>query len=124
MVDLSKIAFDSRLNYMKRSEFTGSIGLTLGSAGATTTHTVTHNLGYVPFFVVGANLNDTSTIWSNNRVHELTQTSLTGNDVPVQLQYWITTTTLTIGIVNGDGSLAQVGTRTVFWAIYLDYGNV
>lgn len=123
-VDLTKLAFYSEENYLKRSDFVGSQDLTLGGAGAVTTHTVTHNLGYIPFFIVGANINSDTAIWSNNRVWEytLSSNSATGND-PVQLQYWCTTTTLTIRIVNGLGTGTQAGTRTVCWAIYLDYSN-
>ncbi len=120
MTDLSKLTFDSRLNYMKRT-ISGSTDVTLASAGTAVTHTVTHNLGYVPFFIVGAELNDTSTIWSNNRVHEYTRTSLSGVDGPVQLEYWCDDVDLTIRIVNGGGALAQSGDRTIYWIIYLDY---
>jgi hypothetical protein len=119
-MDLSKIAFDSRLNYLKRG-FTGSQTVTLGGAGATSTVNVAHNLGYVPFFVVGANLTNTTTIWSNDRVEQYTQTSLSGVDLDIRLRFWSTTNTLTIQIRNGDGALAQSGNRTVYWAIYLDY---
>lgn len=121
--DETKLNFDSRLNYMKRSEFTGSTSVTLGAAGATTTHTVTHSLGYIPFFIVGANLNDTSTIWSNNRVHEYTQSSNSGGARPVQLFAWINDTDLTIEVINGTGGLEQSGGRTVYWSIYLDYNT-
>lgn len=122
MVDISKLSFYSELNYLKRG-LTGSQPLTLGAAGSTVTHTVAHNLGYIPFFVVGAELSDVGTIWSNNEVHVYTDTNLTGNDLPVQLDYWCTTSELTIQIRNGDGSLAESGDRTVYWVIYLDYGD-
>lgn len=119
----STIAFDSRLNYMKRSEFCGSEPLILPSSGLTVTKTVSHNLGYIPFLQVGANLDDDSIIWSNNQVYEYTQTSLTGVDPPVQLSYWFTDTDLTINLINGTGGLAQSGSRTVYWVIYLDYSS-
>lgn len=121
-IDLSKIAFDSRQNYMKRG-FSGSADLTLGAAGATTTHTVSHDLGYIPIFMVGAELDDTSIIYSNNLVHEATQSSAGGANIPVQVQFWPTTTTLTINIINGSGTGTRAGTRTVHWVIYLDYGS-
>ena len=120
-IDLTKIAFDSRENYLKRSEFVGSQDVTLGAAGATSTVTVTHGLGYIPFFSVGAELKDTSTIWSNDYVWTGTQSSLSGIDLEIAYSYWITSTTLTVQIRNGDGSFAQSGDRTVHWAIYLDY---
>ena len=122
MSDLTKIAFDSRLNYLKRSEFVGSETVTLGAAGTTSTVTVTHNLGYVPFVTVGAHLKDTSTIWSNDYVWEETQSSLSGGDLEISYDYWVTTTTLTVQVRNGDGAFSQSGNRTVYWSIYKDYG--
>lgn len=124
MTDLSKLAFDSRQNYMKRSEFTGSADLVLGTDNEVTTYTVTHDLGFVPFFIVGAEQNDSSTIWSGNRVHEYTKTGGFSANVPVELEYWCDETDLTIRIVNGRGTGSQAGqTRTVYWIIYLDYGS-
>jgi hypothetical protein len=120
-MDLTKIAFDSRLNYLKKdSSISGTTSITLGGSGATTTHTVTHNLGYIPFFTVGAELVGTGTIWSNNYVHTFTQSSTFG-DTPVQLDYWCTSTTLTIEIRNGTGSGQQSGSRQIYWNIYIDY---
>ena len=121
MSDLTKIAFDSRLNYLKRSEFVGSETVTLGGAGSNSTVTVTHGIGDIPFVTVGVNLTDTSTIWSNDRVWSETQSSLSGGDLEIGYNYWITTTTLTIQIRNGDGAYAQSGNRTVYWSIYKDY---
>ena len=121
MSDLTKIAFDSRLNYLKRSEFVGSETVTLGGAGSNSTVTVTHGIGDIPFVTVGVNLTDTSTIWSNDRVWSETQSSLSGGDLEIGYNYWITTTTLTVQIRNGDGAYAQSGNRTVYWSIYKDY---
>lgn len=109
---------------MKRSSLSGSTTLTLPASGSTVTHTVSHNLGYVPFFIVGSHINDSSTIWSGNMVHKYRQTSAFPGDVPVQLSYWCTDTTLTINLRNGTGSGDQQGgLRTVYWIIYLDYEN-
>jgi|TARA_R110000782_G_scaffold262012_1_gene353898 hypothetical protein len=121
MSDLTKIAFDSRLNYLKRSEFVGSETVTLGGAGSNSTVTVTHGIGDIPFVTVGVNLTDTSTIWSNDRVWSETQSSLSGGDLEIGYNYWITTTTLTVQIRNGDGAYAQSGNRTIYWSIYKDY---
>ena len=118
--DLTKLAFDSRLNYLKRSEFVGNETITLGGDGSVHTVTVTHNLGYIPFVTVGAHLTDTSTIWSNDRVFSGTQSV---GDRDISLDYWTTTTTLTIRIQNGNGSFVRSGNRIVYWAVYLDYGS-
>jgi hypothetical protein len=121
MSALTKIAFDSRLNYLKRSEFVGNQTVTLGGAGTTSTVTVAHNIGNIPFVTVGAHLTDTSTIWSNDYVWSETQSSLSGGNLQISYDYWITTTTLTVQIRNGDGAFAQSGNRTVYWSIYKDY---
>jgi hypothetical protein len=116
-----KIAFDSRFNYMKRGleskGLVGSIPLTLPSAGDTVTHTIEHNLGYIPFFIVGGNTEDTSIIWSNNPVWSNTSSISFSSSGPVQLWHRCNTSRLEINLVNG----AETGSRTVWWAIYLDY---
>ncbi len=123
-VDISTLNFYSGLNYMKRSEFTGSTEVTLPAADATVSYTVTHNLGYVPFIIAGATLSDTSIIWSNNRVNYLTETSLSGpSNQEIKFYYWATTTTLVMSIRNGTGTGALSGTRTLYWAIYEDYAT-
>lgn len=121
--DITLLGFDSSLNYLKREPaFVGSEDLTLGGAGTTVQKVVTHDLGYVPFHQVGAELivND-GTIWNGAIIDRYTETSLSGysNDYPT-LDYWCTTTALTISIYNNT-SPAQSGTRKVYWAIYLDY---
>lgn len=122
MPDLTKLSFYSEMNYMKRG-FSGSQEITLpAGSGAVLSTDIEHNLGYIPFFIVGAHLNDDTTIWSSNRVHQGTKSSAFG-DTPVQLNYWCTDTTLTIYITNGTGVEEQSGTRTLYWAIYLDYGD-
>lgn len=124
MADLTKLGFISSLNYMKRSEFVGNTDLTLPVAGDIVTHTVTHDLGYVPFFIVGAEQVDNTTIWSGNYVNAYTLTSGSPGDLPVQLNYWSTDTALTIELTNGIGTGDQEGEiRTVYWVIYLDYQN-
>lgn len=124
MVDITKLGFDSAFNYMKRSTFTGSADLTLAAATDPVTQTVTHNLGYVPFFIVGCEMVDTSTVWSGNYVYEFTLSSAAPTNIPVQLDYWCTDTTLTINLINGQGTGDQQGEiRTVYWIIYLDYEN-
>lgn len=120
-MDEAKLGNVNTVNKMKRTPYVGSMTLTLGSAGTTVTHIVTHNIGKIAFYMVGANINDTDVIWSSNRVFEYTQTSLSGYDLPVQLSYGIKENSLVIRLRNGDGSLAQSGTRKVYWVIYEDY---
>lgn len=122
--DLTKISFDSRLNYLKRSEFVGSQDVTLGGAGATNTVTVTHNLGYIPFFTVASEMASSTIVWSNEEVHLYTGKDFgAATDVPMFLNYWIDDTELTINLVNGEGTETESGTRTIHWAIYLDYSG-
>jgi hypothetical protein len=117
-LDRTKIAFDASLNYMKKG-FSGSGSLTLGGSLTTVSYTVDHNLGYIPFVVVGAELS-ASTIWSSNRPYTFTRSSAAGFDHEVQLSYYVTTTTLTVSIRNGSGANIQSGAKSVYWGIYLD----
>lgn len=123
-VDLTKLSFYSAVNYLKRdSSLVGSTALTLPASGLSVSHTVTHNLGYVPFFIAGAELQDTSIIWSNNYVHEYTESISASPNFPVTFGYWCSATELTIEITNGGGTGVQTGSRDVWWIIYLDYGT-
>ena len=123
LVDLSKLGFYSGLNYLKRSSFVGSEDLTLASSGNSVQKVINHNLGYIPFFQVGADLTNDGTIWSNDVVNQYTETSISGYFPPYPtLTYWCDATNLTIDIYNGT-SPASSGTRTVYWAIYLDYDS-
>lgn len=121
MADLTKAAFYSPLNYLKKSDdLSGSEAVTFsGSSLEVKTVTVSHNLGYIPFHTVAANLDDADIIWSSN-----TDPYITGaptGDEPF-MEYWCTDTTLTIRLVNSDTS-PITGDRTVYWNIYLDYGG-
>jgi len=120
MTDLTKLAFDSRQNYLKRSTYVGTTALTLPGAGATVSTTITHALGYVPFVSVAAQQVGTTVTWSNNYVHENLRTSSSADD-PVQLSYTVSNTDLVITLTNGNISYVESGTRNVYWVIYLDY---
>jgi hypothetical protein len=124
-IDNTKIAFSSEQNYLKRSpDLEGNTLLTLPSVGNSVTHTVTHDLGYIPFFHLGIDTNNDGIVWANDIVSEYSETSLTGIESLIpdpELFYWVTTTTLTIGLINHPG---DAGTRSIYWAIYLDYGDV
>lgn len=122
--DLSKFNFYSGVNYMKRDVSIGTTLLTLGGAGTTVTHTVTHSLGYIPFYEVHAEIDNAEIIWNNTKIYYSTDTSSGGGLEPQPALYsWITTTTLTISLVNQTTPTAS-GTRRIHWLIYRDYGNI
>lgn len=116
--DLSKLAFDSRLNYLKRSEFSGEGEVTQNPFNEVLFE-VTHSLGYVPFFIAGCDINDDGIIWSNEYVHEFTQSSGTST-APKNYFYWCDDTELTILVRNDEGSNI---TRKVYYVVYLDYSS-
>lgn len=115
------LVFDSRLNYMKRG-FVGSEVIAIPASGVEF-HGVNHNLGYIPFFIVGAEMPDDGVIWSNNLVFKGTRGG-TGGETPPQLRYWTTEDTLSIGLADGfNGGEITPAPRDVYWVIYLDYQN-
>ena len=122
-VDLTKLIFLSSLNYLKRSNFFNNDTVTLGGANTQVVKNVDHNLGYIPFIHVAADLQDNGVLWANDIVDKYTETSLSSfsNDYPT-LEYWTTNNILTISIYNHT-SPAATGTRRVYWGVYLDYGD-
>jgi hypothetical protein len=127
MADLSKLDFITSENYLKRSEFCGSTDLTLGAYGSAVTHTVDHNLGYVPLFDVYAELDTAGEIVAGGeKVNSLTEQAFLsglGADPPYpQMRSWATTTQLVIRLENFTSPTAS-GTRKVYWLIYQDYNN-
>lgn len=122
MTDLDKLMYFSELNVMKRSDTFDSEQITYSSAGNDSQLPIDHNLGYIPFFVAGAELFNDGIIWSNNYVHEYTESSITGaSNVPPNLFYWCNNTQLTINLRNGFGTGFQSGVRNVYYGVYLDY---
>lgn len=117
-VDLSKLAFDSRLNYLKRSDFSGEGEVTQDPFNEAL-FDVAHNLGYVPFFIAGCDINDDGIIWSNEYVHARTQSSSAGA-APKNYYYWCDDTELTILVRNNEGNII---TRKVYYVVYLDYSS-
>lgn len=120
MVNLDLLSFYSELNYMKRSDTYGQTNLSFGGSGARTTVDISHNLGYDPFFIMGCDLFNNGIIWSNNWVHEFTQSSA-GSDRQPGFYYWCTDNVLTGCLWNGTGSNATSGSRTFYYGVYLDY---
>lgn len=124
MADLSKLNFDSEVNYMKRSSISGSTPITLGSDGTETSYTVHHGLGYIPIIHVSYDASGNGIIWSGDKVNLYTDSSAGGLfAADPQLLYWVDTQDLTIEVVNNTDPVAT-GTRTIYWIIYLDYGNM
>lgn len=125
-LDTTKIAFYSGANYMKRiPAHTGTTTVTLPSYGNTVTHTVTHNLGYIPQFDISLDIDNDGTIWSSEKVETYTDSSLfPGVDPTVpKVDYWSTTTTLTIRVDNTT-TPTYSGSVVLYWVIYIDYGDV
>lgn len=116
-VDLTKLAFYSGLNYMKRDYSSGSDDVAVSG-----TQTIGHNLGFIPFYEVHSEIDDVGIIWNNTKIDQYTGTSLTGftNDNPT-LTTWTTDNTLTISLSNNAGAS---GTRKIYYLIYKDYGDV
>lgn len=125
MANETLLAFDSRVNYMKRSSISGQESIPLGAVGATTTTAkpITHNLGYIPVVHVSFEPTGDGTIFPTEKINKYTESSA-GFQVITDpfLTYWFDTTTLTIELSNFT-SPAATGSRMVYWVIYLDYGN-
>lgn len=116
--------FWSEANYMKRDISSGTATLTLGAFGSTVSQTVNHNLGYIPFYQVFTEQDNTGKIWAASKIDQYTETSLTGNNpVDPTLTSWVTTTQLVLNLINNTSPTAS-GPRQVYWLIYKDYGNV
>lgn len=119
-MNLEELGFYSGVNYLKRDdELSGSQTVSMTGTEEQTI-TVNHNLGYIPFVTVGANINDGSTIWSSN------STPLLSGQVGVErptFTWWVDENTLTIYLTNNQIDTNISGDRTVYWAIYLDYGG-
>lgn len=122
-VDLTKIAFDSRLNYLKRDGTISGSQVVALTAGTDETITINHNLGYIPFYTVAATISDDSIIWSNNiSVRNYAGTVLLSDPT---IRSYATTTQLVITYINNlvTNTKQITGNRTVYYNIYLDYEN-
>lgn len=128
-VDLTKLSFYSGVNYMKRyGEDSGLVGttlVTLPTSGNAVTHTVTHNLGFVPDVFVASIPDNDGVIWSNEKVHALTGSSAAFGAAQVEqviVSHWVTTTQLGI-VVRNMTTTAAGQQRRIYWVIYRDYSS-
>ena len=121
-VILPELNFYSGVNYMKRDISSGTSTMTLGALNAVTATTITHNLGYIPFFQVFCDQDNTGKIWSANKINRLTRSSSGSSPADPYLTSWATTTTLVINLHNATSPLAT-GNRTIYYLIYKDYGE-
>lgn len=127
MPDLSKLSFYSPTNYLKRDRnLEGTTLLTLPATGGVVSYTVNHSLGYVPQVYVGVIADNDGVIWSNQKVHHYTDTSLTGlaaSDIQQVLSsYYVDATSLVIYLEN-QTTTASGQQRRIYWAIYKDYDS-
>lgn len=121
--DLTKLAFDSRLNYLKRDNTISGSEVVSLTAGTDETITVNHDLGYIPFYTVAATIEDDSIIWSTNiSVRNYAGTVLLSDPT---IRSYATTTQLVITYLNNLVTTANriTGNRTVYYIIYSDYEN-
>lgn len=111
-VDYDKLNFYTGANYMKRSNKSGQ-----GTISSSTVD-VDHNLGYVPQFLMFADLDNNGIIWyGGERVFEGTESTAFFPSPPPEVDSWITTSTLTLYPSNIGSS------RPIHWLIYLDYSG-
>lgn len=120
--DLNKLAFDTRLNYLKRGLY-GTKTITLPTSGGSNYAVIQHPYARIPFFIVGGQITSPSIIWSNNLVYQASDGTTPGGPTPPQMRYWCTTSELTIALANGFGGEEESGDRDFWYIIYLDYEN-
>lgn len=117
--------FDSRSNYLKRGiGLQGSTTLTLPALNSSVTHTVDHDLGYIPSDFEVHITDSSGVLWAGEKVEAKTDTSLGGTSaytVEPPFTCWVTTTQLIMRFDNYTSPTAT-GTREVHWLIYIDYG--
>lgn len=119
MTDLKKLNIYSGVNYMKRSEFSDVAVVNVPATFYS--FSVTHNLGYIPFYEVYAEL-DSGTIWTNGKVSDVSYTGIlhgsAGTQPFIDIATWSTTNTLTVYLYNFP---AVATTVPVYYTIYKDY---
>lgn len=115
-VDLSKLAFFSGANYMKREDRSPRYqDVSLGAFGDQTI-TIPHNLNRIPEVDVQAELTQDGMIWTGN----LPEVGMEGFYTPAypQIVYWARANDLQITVSNPTGSGVTV---RVYYLIFKDY---
>lgn len=117
--DLSKLAFYTGENYMKREERNiRYVDVTVPAFGSNSADLV-HGLLLIPEYEVGGNLDSGSGIWTGTLPY-VGQSGSGGGAVPFGaiLDSWITETTLTV-YVSHQSAIEQ--TYRIYYIIYRDY---
>lgn len=115
--DLSKLAFYTGENYMKKEERSPRyVDITTNGSGIGSADIV-HGLLFIPDYEVGGDLQDDDGIWTGTLPY-VGQSNSGGGATPVGavLDSWITTTTLTIYL---QGAVST--TYRCYFQIYRDY---
>lgn len=118
MPDLTKLQFYSGNNYLKRSEFFGQMNAV--STGFSPNQTsITHGLGYVPQFIVGADYQNNGIWWANEFCNDVRGPGGSTNGV-IMISPSIDSQRFYINAnASYDGSISSA-TRAVKYGIYLD----
>lgn len=122
-IDISKLAFWSGANYMKRSSLCDNATIAGKADIYTEAKTVSHNFGYVPFTEVFCDINNDGKIWGRSPVDNMSEELdlYSGGLYPRPTFYWITDSTALHIYYASSSSTASTG--VIYWLIYLDYGN-
>lgn len=115
-VDLSKLAFLSSENYMKREDRSPRYQDVSINAFATKNTDIEHNLGFEPEYDVWADLLNDGRIWTGN----LPEVGMEGFYTPAycQMNSWTDDDKLTVSIYNPTGSTKTV---RIYYLIFQDY---
>lgn len=117
-VDLTKLQFYSGNNYLKRSSFFGQMNAV--STGYDPNQTsITHNLGYIPQFIVAADYQNNGIWWANEFCNDVRGPGGATNGVIMISPSIDSTRFFVIASASYDGSIFTA-TRPVKYGIYLD----
>lgn len=114
-VDLSKLAFYSGANYMKREDRTTRYVDISASAFSTGQQVINHALGFVPEIYVDCDCLGDGMRWQGKRPWVGMEGSVSSPDPLVE--YWVDENNLTLRVINPGGSTIV---RRVFFVIYRD----
>lgn len=63
MPDLTKLQFYSGNNYLKRSQYSGDMTASIANSYTVNETSTTHNLGYIPQYIIAANYHNNGIWW-------------------------------------------------------------